>query len=116
MKDRIYGYCFRILVKKAEHGYVAYAPGVGGVYEEGTSVEEARDNAFEAACAILETRFEQGDLITEDNEFLKILRKRPDLSYISRGVQMRGAVITTFPCEPRLRRAKSARAHAAHRA
>jgi len=49
---------FAIIVERGEVGYVAYAPEVGGVYEEGETEEEARRNAYESACAIIEVRLQ----------------------------------------------------------
>lgn len=37
-----YGYIFTIVVEKAKIGYVAYAPGVGGVYEEGGNIQRSK--------------------------------------------------------------------------
>lgn len=79
---KIYGYLFNIVVEEGESGYIAYAPGVGGVYEEGVTEEEAISNAYEAACAILETRSERNDPITEDNPDLKVLTTLPNLQHI----------------------------------
>ncbi len=48
---------FFIEVYKGEvRGYVAYAPEVGGVYEEGETMAEAEQNAYDAACAIITAR------------------------------------------------------------
>ena len=47
-----------IIIEKGESGYVAYAPEVGGVYEEGKTKAEAELNAYESACAIIATRQE----------------------------------------------------------
>ena len=79
---KIYGYLFKITVGKGSWGYVAYAPGVGGVYEEGATKEEALDNAYEAACAILETRLEQNDPIIEDSDDIKVLTVLPNLEQL----------------------------------
>ena len=97
MRKKIYGYYFAILIEEGEDGYVAYAPGVGGVYEEGRTPEEAEANAYEAACAILEARLERGDPITEENEYLKIITEPPDREQIDK-IQMRDGYIMTHPC------------------
>ena len=73
----IYGYYFVIEVEEGELGYVAHAPGVGGVYEEGTTPDDAAANAYEAACAILKARMEHYDPITEENACLRILTTPP---------------------------------------
>lgn len=62
---------------------MAYAPGVGGVYEEGATKEEAISNAYEAACAIFETRSEQNDPIVEDTPNIKVLTVLPNLEHIT---------------------------------
>lgn len=99
MKNPIYGYYFAILTKKGERGYIAMCPGVGGVYEEGATKQEALQNAYEAACAIFAARRERGDLLTEDNEFLTVLREPPVLSYISSLKPIRGGALATVPCD-----------------
>jgi predicted RNase H-like HicB family nuclease len=53
---------FNIIIEKGEQGYIAFAPEIGGVYEEGKTKAEAELNAYEAACAILETRQENKGL------------------------------------------------------
>jgi hypothetical protein len=58
-----------VLVRKAESGYVAYCPGVGGVYEEGATREEAFEHACVAACAIFEARRIAGVVLTKDGPF-----------------------------------------------
>ena len=83
MKNRIYGYCFAIIPEEGESGYMATAPGVGGVYEEGTTREDAISNAYEAACAILETRIEHNEPITENNPYLIVLTAVPNREYIT---------------------------------
>lgn len=95
---KIYGYLFRIAFEKGEWGYVAYAPGVGGVYEEGTTQEEAISNAYEAACAILDTRLERNDPIIEDNPNLKVLTVLPNLQHISSIREFRDGYIATPRC------------------
>ncbi|MGB8706841.1 MAG: hypothetical protein WCD72_02670 [Dehalococcoidia bacterium] len=84
MKTKIiYGYYFAVEWKKTNAGYVAYAPGVGGVYEEGPTKDEAITNAYESACAILEVRSERNDPILEDSQYLKVLTVLPSLKHIS---------------------------------
>ncbi|MFN4218069.1 MAG: type II toxin-antitoxin system HicB family antitoxin [Candidatus Bipolaricaulia bacterium] len=97
MKERIYGYVFAIIVEKGETGWIAYAPGVGGVYEEGRTREEAKANAYRAACAILDVRWERNDLITTENQYLHILRALPDQDYISK-IGIKEGYIATLPC------------------
>ena len=48
MKNK-YTYYFAIIIEKGEDGYMSYAPGVGGVYEEGATKEEAITKALPAA-------------------------------------------------------------------
>lgn len=98
MKRKIYGYCFAILSEKGEIGYMAYAPGVGGVYEEGKTLEEARNNAYEAACAIIDTRLEHNDPLTEDNEYLKVLIAAPSRETIIGIKDMPDSYIATPRC------------------
>lgn len=97
MKERIYGYIFTIVVEKGDTGWVAYAPGVGGVYEEGRTAEEAKDNAYRAACAILDIRWERNDLITTESEYLQILKALPNRDYISK-LKVKEGYIATLPC------------------
>lgn len=81
---KIYGYLFRIVVEKAESGYISYAPGVGGIYEEGETKDEAISNAYDAACVVFETRIEWNDPIVEDNPYLRVLTKIPARQNIDR--------------------------------
>jgi len=71
----ILGYRFAVLVRKGESGYVAHCPGVGGVYEEGATREEAFEHACAAACAIFEARRAAGVVLTEDGPHLKVIRR-----------------------------------------
>ena len=98
MKEKIYGYYFVVVAEKGEKGWVAYAPGVGGVYEEGATRAEAIANAYEAACAILDIRCERNDSITEENEYLKILTAPPDRNYIEKFRDVPDGYIVTLPC------------------
>lgn len=77
---------------------MACAPGVGGVYEEGATKEEAASNAYEAACAILETRLERNDPIIEDNPHLRVLTVLPNLQYITSIKGIRDEYIATPRC------------------
>jgi predicted RNase H-like HicB family nuclease len=95
---KIYGYLFKIVSEKGEWGYVAYAPGVGGVYEEGATEKQAVSNAYEAACAILETRLERNDPITEDSPYLIVLTAPPNLQYITSAKEIPDAYIATPRC------------------
>lgn len=80
----IYGYYFAIVMEKGESGYIAYAPGVGGIYEEGRTVNEAKENAYKAACAILGIRLEHNDPITQNNKYLRVITAPPTLRNIDR--------------------------------
>lgn len=100
---RIYGYLFAVVVNEGESGFVAYAPGVGGIYEEGATREEAIRNAYEAACAIIETRVEKGDLITENSPYIKVLTSPPNQQYIDSIKDISNGYIVTPRClEPAL--------------
>ena len=77
--QQIAGYRFAVLVEKGETGYVATAPGVGGIYEEGATPDEAIRNAAESACFLLETRVKKNDPLTQDDPYLKVL-SRPSAS------------------------------------
>ncbi|MBI2832520.1 MAG: type II toxin-antitoxin system HicB family antitoxin [Chloroflexi bacterium] len=94
---KVYGYLFKVIAEKVDSGYVAYAPGVGGVYEEGKTRSEAISNAYEAACAILEVRFQRNDLILEDSDNLKLLTAPPQRQYIARIPNLKDGYIAT-PC------------------
>ena len=76
-KKPIYGYLFAIVAEKAEKGYIAYCPGIHGVYEEARYQRDAIRLAYKSACSILEVRAVMDDLIEEDNEYLKVLRELP---------------------------------------
>lgn len=78
----IYGYLFKIVVRKGEVSYVAYCPGVGGVYEEGKTRDEAINNAYKAACAILDARARNGHWLVQESDTLKILRRAPSLEAV----------------------------------
>lgn len=80
---KIYGYLFKIAYEKGEWGYVASVPGVGGIYEEGATKEEAISNAYDAVCTILETRKELNDPIIKDNPNIKVLTTLPNLEHIT---------------------------------
>ena len=95
---KIYGYLFTIVSEKGEWGYVAYAPGVGGVYEEGSTKKRAVSNAYEAVCAILETRLERNDPITEDNQYIKALTSLPNLQGITNIKEIPDGYIVTPRC------------------
>jgi predicted RNase H-like HicB family nuclease len=97
MKRRIYGYYFAIKFEKTNDGYIAYAPGVGGIYEEGENKDEAIENAYESACAIIEIRVKTDNPITEDSEFLKVLTSLPHREYIQKFDKMDG-YLTTGSC------------------
>ncbi len=81
-RDNIYGYLFKVIAQEAENTWVAFCPGVGGVYEEGETRDEAIDNAYTAACAILEARALNGDRLTEDGPHLRVLRVPPSCKLI----------------------------------
>jgi predicted RNase H-like HicB family nuclease len=98
MKSRIYGYYFAVVTEETELGYVAYAPGIGGVYEEGKTEEEAKRNAYESACAIIEVRLQQNNPIVEDNEYLKVLTAPPDMGYLQKLKVPTNGYISTGSC------------------
>lgn len=97
MSRRIYGYYFTITVEKGELGHMSYAPGVGGVYEEGATIEEATSNAYEAACAIFEARLERNDPIVKDNAYLKVLTLPPARDYLDNIDDVPGGYVVTSP-------------------
>lgn len=98
MEKRIWGYYFELVIEEGESGYVAYAPGVGGVYEEGETSEEAEANAYVAACALLDLRLERKDPITEDNPHLKVLSAPPRHQYINTIKGVKDGYIATPRC------------------
>ncbi len=72
----ILGYYFAIVVEKGdEWGFVATCPGVGGVYEEGETQQQAIDNAIKAACAIFSARKKTGVILTKDGPYLKVIHQ-----------------------------------------
>lgn len=94
---RIYGYYFAIIVENDESGYRAYAPGVGGIYEEGETIEEAKSNAYDSACAVLALRMERDDPITADNEYLKVLTALPERHHIDSIKDIEDGCVATVP-------------------
>ena len=99
MKTQIYGYYFAILVEKGESGYIAYAPGIGGVYEEGKTESEAEANAYISACAILDTRFNGKNPIIKNNKYLKVITTLPSSKSIDKFKRyLPSGYITTTPC------------------
>lgn len=75
-KDNVIGYQFAVSVRKGdEYGFIALCPGVGGVYEEGATKDEAMTRAAEAACAVLEARSKVGEVLDADGPYLRVLRR-----------------------------------------
>jgi len=97
MTTSIYGYYFAITIEKGSSGYRAYAPGVGGVYEEGKTMNEAKANAYVAACAILDTRFKSNNPIVKNNKHLKIITTLPTSKSIEKfkSIMPSGYIATT---------------------
>lgn len=83
MRQPLYAYQFTLSARQTETGFVAMCPGVHGVYEEGATEEEAIENAYISACAVLDARATQGDWLVEENDFLKIIKSIPRISDIS---------------------------------
>jgi predicted RNase H-like HicB family nuclease len=81
--ERIYGYVFKVVSHKAENTWVAYCPGVGGIYEEGKTQDEAIGNAYSAACAIFDARSARGDWLLSESENLRFLRQPPNQDAIA---------------------------------
>jgi len=73
--SKIYGYRFVILVSKGDERFVATCPGIGGVFEEGNTENEALENALKAVKLILDIREENGIHIEKDNKYLQVIRK-----------------------------------------
>jgi predicted RNase H-like HicB family nuclease len=96
METTIYGYYFVIIAERREGGFVAYAPGVGGVYEEGNTEREAIENAYIASCAIFETRMTHNEPITRNSKYLRIITSPPTSEKIEkfRGVMPDGYIFT----------------------
>jgi len=97
MED-IYGYYFAVEIKETDVGYTATAPGVGGVYEEGETRDEAIANAYKSACVILEARIEHKAPITEDNPYLVVLREVPSMKNIANITEIPDGYISTPHC------------------
>lgn len=99
MKTSIYGYYFAIIIERGKSGYRAYAPGVGGVYEEGKTVSEAEASAYTAACAILDTRFKSNNPIIKNNKHLKVITTLPTSKSIDKFKRnLPSGYITTTSC------------------
>jgi len=77
-QKRIYGYMFKVVSQKAENSWVAFCPGVGGVYEEGNTQDEAISNAYSSACAIFSARAAKGDWLVDESEHLRVFRQPPN--------------------------------------
>lgn len=71
----IMGYLVKVIIRKAGDIYTAKCPGIGGVYEEAKTREEVLQLAVESIEAIIEARMITQTLITEDNPYLKVLRR-----------------------------------------
>jgi len=97
-RDRIYGYLFKVVSQKAENTWVAYCPGVGGIYEEGSTRDEAIENAYSAACAILNARALKGDWLVEDTPDIQVLRRPPNTSTIASRKSDEQEYVATVPC------------------
>ena len=100
MKDlsRIYGYMFKVVSQKAENSWVAFCPGVGGVYEEGETKDEAISNAYSAACAIFDARAAKGEWLVEESENLRVFRQPPSQAAIASLEPMDQEYVATIPC------------------
>lgn len=72
---KIYGYRFAVIVERGEERFVASCPGIGGIFEEGETVQEALQNAMNTAKFVLDLRKKKGYELTENNEFLEIIRE-----------------------------------------
>jgi len=94
----IFGYQFKIVVEEHDGVFIAYCPGVGGVYEEGTTREEAIEKAYKGACAILEARAKKGDWLTGDSDFLKVVRQPPQVSVRRKGRGSPDEYLATVLC------------------
>ena len=82
-KKQIYGYLFAIALEKGEWGFIAYAPGIQGVYEEAKTKERALKHAYESACAILESRYRAGESITE-GAFVRAVTDPPSIRTLAK--------------------------------
>lgn len=72
----IIGYMFTVEVKRGEdYGFIATCPGVGGIYEEAGTEDDAIRLAVESACTIFEARRRTGAILTEDGPFIRVLRR-----------------------------------------
>ena len=96
--DHIYGYLFRVITQKANDSWVAYCPGVGGVYEEGDTEQEAIANAYEAACAVFEARAKTGHLLTENGPYLRVLYEPPRISVLQTERESADSFVATVSC------------------
>jgi len=97
-RDPIYGYLFKIVVQKAEVSYVAYCPGIGGVFEEGNSPEDAAESAYKAACALLDARARNGHWLVRETKDLKIFRKLPNSVAVQELSGTPDEYVFTVPC------------------
>jgi len=71
----IIGYQVEVIIRKAGDIYTAKCPGIGGVYEEAETREEVFKLAAESIEAIVRAMIIKKALITEDNPYLKVLRR-----------------------------------------
>ena len=76
---QVYGYVFQVVSQRTGNGWIAYCPGVGGVYEEGETKKDSIALAYEAACAFFDAREKTGNLIHEDGPHLRILHSPPNV-------------------------------------
>lgn len=70
MSPKIQTVMFLIAVEKDNDVFVAYCPGIGGVFEEAGTQDEAVRMAAESAVQTIEARRVSGTL-PEDSEFFK---------------------------------------------
>jgi predicted RNase H-like HicB family nuclease len=97
-QTRIYGYMFKVISQKAENSWVAFCPGVGGVYEEGHTQDEAISNAYSAACSVFEARAAKGDWLVEESEYLRVFRQPPNQMAIASLGPTEQEYLVTVPC------------------
>lgn len=95
---RIYGYTFKIVSEKHGDSWVAYCPGIGGVYEEEKTEDRAIAEAYESACALIDARAAMGELIAEEGPFVAPLYLLPRVSLLRETASIQDNYLHTVPC------------------
>jgi hypothetical protein len=73
--EEIVGYEIAVIVRKVGDMWTAKCPGIGGIYEEAKTKEKLFELVGESIEAIMQARMITQTMITEDNPFLRVVRR-----------------------------------------